>query len=362
MLIIIPIVLVCAIAATWLTAFVYFKNSNIEKRFNTVVSGKNIHEAVLFVENTAGDFSENYGYGGRDIDSPILIASVTKMFTTTCILILCEGGQLSLDDKISLYINNEILNGLHVYKGVEYSYELTVSDLLFQTSGLGQSDYLDYLSSVIENGDKYITFVESISEVKNQTPRFAPNSGKVLYADTNFDLLGVILEKITELPLEQIYKQFIFEPHEMTNTYLPVGENDFVPHTYYGSERLEIPQLIASSRASGGCVSTARDMMIFSKAFWGGELFDKNVLERLADYDRLLNMPPIQYGGGYMRLPLGGLNTFFLAKGELIGHSGSTGSFVFYYPEKDLHIVGDLAQFANPGAAIRFVMQLAMVI
>jgi len=104
-------------------------------------------------------------------------------------------------------------------------------------------------------------------------------------------------------------------------------------------------------------------MMTFSKAFWGGKLFDKAVFERLSNYKCLqFDMSPISYGGGYMRISLDGLNTFFLAKGELIGHSGSTGAFVFYYPEKDLHIVGDLAQFENPGAPVRFAMMLAMVL
>jgi len=52
--------------------------------------------------------------------------------------------------------------------------------------------------------------------------------------------------------------------------------------------------------------------------------------------------------------------TFFMGKGELIGHSGSTGSFAFYYPEKDLYFVGDFNQMANPGLPIKLVMKLAM--
>ena len=148
----------------------------------------------------------------------------------------------------------------------------------------------------------------------------------------------------------------------MNNTYLPVSEDDFIPHLYNGAEKVEYPLFIASLRASGGCVSTARDLMSFSKAFWGGKLVSTAILEQLADYKKLgLGMSPIQYGGGYMRIPLGGLGTSFLTSGALLGHSGTTGSFMFYYPQQDLHFVGDLSQFADPGAPIRFVMQLAMV-
>jgi len=51
-----------------------------------------------------------------------------------------------------------------------------------------------------------------------------------------------------------------------------------------------------------------------------------------------------------------------MGKGELLGHSGSSGSFAFYYPEKNLYIVGDLNQLDNPALPIRLVMRLAMSI
>lgn len=68
-------------------------------------------------------------------------------------------------------------------------------------------------------------------------------------------------------------------------------------------------------------------------------------------------MYPIQYGGGYMRISLNGLLTLFMGKGELVCH---TGSFAFYYPDKDLFLVGDVNQLANPALPIRLVMRLAM--
>ena len=66
--------------------------------FDRMTASKHIHEAVLYVENSDGSFSEKYGYNGRDIDTPMICASVTKLFTTACVLELCEEGKLSLDD------------------------------------------------------------------------------------------------------------------------------------------------------------------------------------------------------------------------------------------------------------------------
>jgi len=62
-----------------------------------------------------------------------------------------------------------------------------------------------------------------------------------------------------------------------------------------------------------------------------------------------------------MQIPLNGLSTLLMGKGELIGYSGSTGSFAFYYPLKELFFVGDINQMAKPSLPIRLSMQLAMV-
>ena len=61
-----------------------------------------------------------------------------------------------------------------------------------------------------------------------------------------------------------------------------------------------------------------------------------------------------------MRIKMGGFSTSFLGQGDLTGHSGSTGSFAFYYPDKELFFVGDFNQMKYPALPIRFVMQLAM--
>ena len=343
------------------------KKQVIEKAFAVAVNSRYIQEAVLLVEDSTGDFSESIGYGGRDIDTPMIMASITKMFTTACVLKLCEENRMSLNDKLTQYFSDSELRELHVYKGHEYSFDLTISDLLFQTSGLPDSfesanQSGSAVMKAIVQGDTFLTFEQILAETKSLMPHFAPNTaGKAYYANINFDLLGETLEMITNLPLADVYKRFIFEPLNLHNTYLPVSDTDFVPHIFYKSKKLERPKLIASCRPSGGGVSTARELMVFSKGFWQGKLFNKNVFEQLSVYKKVqANKGPICYGGGYMRISLEGLVTLFIGNGELLGHSGSTGSFAFYYPQKDLHIVGDLAQLANPALPIRLVMRLAM--
>jgi CubicO group peptidase (beta-lactamase class C family) len=336
----------------------------MEKVFNKTISSSKIHEAVLYVENSQGFFSENYGYGGKDINSPMIAASITKMFTATCILKLYEQGKLSLSDKISNFFDKELLNGLHIFKGCDYSFDLTISNLLFQTSGLPDefesSNNSTTLKTFVEK-DIELTFDETVASAKKLKPHFVPNGKKAYYSNINFDLLGKIIERVTEQPLAEVYKQFIFVPLKMNDTYLPTNDKDFVPHIFYKDKKLERPKLIASCGASGGCVTTAKDLMIFSKAFWCGKLFDKKVFDKLSVYHKLQpSKGPISYGGGYMKINAGGLMTMFIGKGELLGHSGTTGSFAFYYPHKDLHFVGDLNQMGNPAMPIRFLLKLVM--
>lgn len=337
----------------------------IEKKFNKIINSNQIHEAVLFVENSNEDFSYSKGYGGKDIDSPLLMASITKLFTTVCILAMEEQGKLSLDDKITKYFDNSVLDGLHIYKNKEYSFELTLSDLLFQISGLPdiyEEGKISFKDRII-NEDFYYTFNENIEMVKKLNPHFKPHTiKKAYYSDINFDILGEIIEKIMNWPLNKIYRHFIFEPLGLKDTYLPENENDFVPNIYYKDKAIHRPKFVISSRASGGCVTTAREMMIFLKAFFKGNLFNISIFDELSSYNKLqVSMWPICYGGGYMRIPLSGLTTMFMGKGELKGHSGSTGSFAFYYPIKDLFIVGDLNQMANPALPIQLSMQISLI-
>lgn len=338
----------------------------INKVFEHNIKKRQIHEAVLHVENSTGDFSYSRGYGGKDTTTPILMASITKLFTTTCIFILREQGKLSLDDKIAKYMEEDTLSGLHIYKNEAHSMNLTLAHLLFHTSGL--PDAIEEGSKSARecaiSEDREMSFDETLMKTKQLKSHFAPGKGKrAHYANINFELLGKIIEIVTNSTLEDVYKKYIFNPLGLKNTYLPIDEDDIIPNVYYKDTSLHRPKMIRSIRASGGCISTARELMIFMKAFFGGRLFVKTVFHELEKSNKLqMNMSPICYGAGFMRIPLDGFVTLFMGKGELQGHSGSTGSFAFYHSESDLYFTGDVNQMVNPGLPVRLAMRLAMSI
>ena len=338
--------------------------SSCEKLFDKINKKTDIYESVVLVESGSGDFSFSKGYRGKEVNTPIVAASITKMFTAACILKLMEQGIISLDDKISKFYEVSDIEGLHTYKKKDFTGEITLSDLLFQTSGLADfyEEGKNCIKKQIIKKDIFLSFKQKLDLTKELPAHFAPHSKKrAHYADINYDLLGDIIEKVTNKPLTEVFRTFIFTPLEMAHTYLPTSKEEYIPEIYVKNQKIHRPQFVICSGASGGVISTTRDLMIFMKAYFSGKFIDKKRLEQMGENRKLqLTMTPIRYAGGYMQISVEQMAILGKGMGSLIGHSGSTGSFAFYLPSKDLYFSGDFNQVANPVLPIRFVMQMAM--
>ncbi len=101
--------------------------SKFEKVFDKTMASKLVHEGICLIENSAGDFSWNKGYGGKELETPFLMASVTKLFTTACIVKLLEDSKVDLEDKIVRFLDVEELKGIHTYKGIDYTAQIAIS-------------------------------------------------------------------------------------------------------------------------------------------------------------------------------------------------------------------------------------------
>lgn len=340
----------------------------LAEKLNKILQGrvnqKNVFGAVVRIESGDGSFAWEAGAGTMEASSQYLAASITKMYTTAAILKLRESGRLRLEDKISLYLPQDILAGLHVYKGTDYSQELTIRQLLFQTSGLpdvseeGVGNNKGFLAKAIDEDLGY-TFEEMLAATKELQPHFKPGQkGKAYYADVNFDLLGHIIESITQKSLDDAYKEFILNPLSLRHTYLYQSSASHPP-IHYNSEPLQRPLLLSSAGASGGIVTNAQEQMVFLKAFFRGEIFPKEYLDELYVWNSLgFQKGGLEYGGGLMRSKLLPVVNWFYPNAELIGHSGSTNSFAFYSPAKDLYITGTLNQVNNPSLCFPFMVGL----
>src|SRR6185437_8167043 len=78
----------------------------------------------------------NIAEGSMNPNQPAYMASVGKMFTSVLISMLYENDQLSFEDGITNYLDQELVKDLHVYKGKDYTNDIKIKHLLNQTSGL----------------------------------------------------------------------------------------------------------------------------------------------------------------------------------------------------------------------------------
>ncbi len=310
------------------------------------------------------DFSWSGASGNMEKDSCYFIASTTKLFVTAIILQLRQKGLLNFDDRITNYVSPAFMKGLHVLNGKDYSSSVTIQHLLAHTSGI--SDYFQQTGSngeslqteLMQGKDQYWTFEEAIERSKILQPKFPPGTrGKAFYSDTNFQLLGHIVEKITGNSISDNLDRNIISPLGLTQTYLYKDIADVRPKTfYYKNRELSIPRAMTSFSSDGGIVSTSNDMMVFLKAFFGGGLFPVSYLSELQQWNKIFF--PMRAGIGihlfklpWIFNPLGNLP-------PLIGHSGLSGALAYHNSQKDLYITGTVNQVAHPDTSFRLVLKL----
>jgi D-alanyl-D-alanine carboxypeptidase len=353
---------------------------NLNLKLEHLVSeqvGKSVGNCVLAV--TKGDGSYSWagaaGIANQDgqvpmtKDTPIYIASILKLYTATVIMQLYEKGALSLDDPMSRYLPEGLIKGIHVYKGKDYSQEITIKQLLSHTSGI--ADYYiekpkggkSVFETLLEEPERTWTENETIEWTRDKLkPNFPPGTD-ASYSDTNFDLLGKIIESITGQPLHIVYEDFIFRPLGLKHTWVIERSTPQIaiptsPADVFYKDR-NITNIRSNSAYWPYIVSTSEEMVLFLKALNEGKIISKDTLQLMHDWHKLEF--PIQYGYGTMYFKLPPLMSKLSGLTPLWGHSGSTGSFLYYSEDLDLYMAGSIDKVGSdfkPFMLIRDVMKL----
>ncbi len=344
--------------------FAVEKADSLQQVLNKVVDNKKVFGATFAIKYQ--DSIWHGEAGNIKSDQPFFIASTTKLFVTSIILKLRSEGKLSLNDKISKYLDSTVMKGLHLYKGKDYSYDITIQHLLAHTSGL--PDYFEDKNregvslemQLFEAKDRSWTFQDALAISKTLPTHFIPGTTKKAhYSDTNFQLLGKIIEAITGKTFNEAVKDIVFNALGMSSTYMYSNSKDTTPiNLYYKKEKLMIPLAMTSFGADGGAVSTSSDMLIFIEAFFTGKLFPVSYIEELKQWNKIFF--PLQSGVGIHRFKL---PWFFDPAGmtpELIGHSGLSGAMAYYSEKDKLFIVGTVNQVAYPSTSFNTAVKLIM--
>lgn len=342
------------------------KEKSLQTVLDKTVDGKKIFGTSFAVKQNGSIWLG--ASGNISTDESYFIASTTKLFTTAIILGLKSEGKLNPDDKISNYLDNSTLDRLHVYNGKDYSNELTVKHLMAHTSGLA-----DYFQDKGANGksledeltsgnDQFWTFAGVLERNRAMKPLFAPGmKNKAHYSDTNFQLLGKIIENVTGSSFTEKCNTSIIQPLGLSKTYLYVDPKDTTPKTlFYKSEPLVIPNAMSSTGPDGGMVSTSSEMLIFIEAFFTGKLFPSEYINDLQEWNRIFF--PMRSGIG---IHLFKLPWIFNPTGTLpyfIGHSGLSGALAYHSPEEDLYVAGTVNQIAHPDISFKTMIKLTQIL
>ena len=342
-----------------------FNHSKLNQIINNVTLRKYIFGAVFNI--SAGDKSQSWcgASGNIKADSRYYIASINKLFISAIALKLISQGRMSFEDTLSKYLPKNLIADLHVYRGKDYSNDITIFHMLSQTSGLPC-----YILDKPQNGISVLKQLEAgidcswptekvVEYIKILKPHFPPGEGrKAVYTDTNHQLLSLVIKKITGTSIKGTLNH-LFSELNMKNTHVYDDYNDrnyIFP--YYKDKQMDINQFMTST--NNDIISTARDQMIFIRAFFNGYFYPKEKLKMLEKWKPIFF--PFQYGVGIQKFYMPRYLTPFKAVPDMVGHCGSTGSVAFYIPDADLYITGTTNQQASPNVAFQTLIKIVHVL
>ena len=223
-------------------------------------------------------------------DTELVIGSVTKTFVAATILQLVEEGRLELDDPVRLHL--PLLRDLNA--------EITLAELLDHTSGLADL-FNDTTRTGLEEHPEHAWTADEILGALHE-PWYAPGEGWA-YANTNYYLLGMVVERVTgESLADEIDRRFL-DPLGLEATHLLNG-------TVGGP--LE-PAWTTIFWASGAMAASAADLARWGDALYGGTVLDpstRRAMLRLNSHDYGLGVQLVEVDGepGYGHTGL--LNTY----------------------------------------------------
>lgn len=274
-----------------------------------------------------GEANLDYGISTQT-STPFLLASMTKSFTATCIMMLVEEGKIKLDAPISTYLSDTP----DAWK------DITIRNLLSHTAGL--KDRFEEVPFDVNKWRVNYTEDAMYDAARKTATDFKPGQ-RFQYSDQGFFLLGMIVEKVGEMPYPTFLQRRIFDPLGMKNS---------------GTIRLT---RVVKGMASGyawvngglfhntrrtdygivshfGIVSTVEDLAKFDAALYGEKLVKRPSLDamwtltRLSD-DSAAYTPYGGYGLGWFLDNFNGHRS--------VGHGGSTGTAYVRFPDDKLSVI-----------------------
>ncbi|MGD2179988.1 serine hydrolase domain-containing protein [Lusitaniella coriacea] len=315
----------------------------LQKTLDSTLSDSGSVGAVVGIATPVGSW---FGASGQSNLNPktevsprdrFPIGSITKTFVATTILQLVEEEVLSLDDTLNQWLPPDIT------QHVEYSDKITLRNLLNHTSGI-----YSYTEKLQTEGEKNPSLF-----IRDWTPKelvaysgepniFAPGE-KWSYSNTNYILLGMIVEAASGSSLESEIRARILDPLGLENTffggeeeipggyasgYLDLNEDGDFEDIVDGIPEDVTPFNLTQAWAAGAMVSNTQDLTRFIQALFAGELLAPDTFAQMRTVTDT-GMEGFSYGLGIFSRDIPGI-------GKVWGHNGGVAAFssnLLYAPD-----------------------------
>ena len=299
----------------------------IPKRFTAIAPGC----VVLVAKDNEILYKKSFGLADVEKKVPMQAdmffrtGSMGKQYTAIAVLQLVEEGKIGLQDSIQKYIPEFPSKG----------YTITIEDLLAHVSGI--KDYLSEISNPSKEKEHY-TPQDGVDYIKDDSLNFIPGSN-YRYSNSNFYLLGYIIEKVSGKPFEAYLQENVLDKAGLHNTFYIHPEIDIpnMPQGYFrfdGKMEKATLQSVDIMYAAGALISNVDDIYKWHQALYNQELVKKETLEKATTPFKFPDGTFSQYGYGWFIKDIDGSKT--------IEHGGSTDGFqsdAIYLPNEHVFVV-----------------------
>lgn len=308
-------------------AFINEKKYAVSMFFEKTWSEKNDNVSFLVAKNGQIIYENYMGFANKRTDeqitkdTPLHIASVSKVLTATATLMLIDAHKIKLDQKVNTIITN-------------FPYpDVTVQTLLNHRSGMKNYAYFTYENN---NWDKKVTLTnEDIIKVMidKEIPLESKSDTRFSYCNTNYAVLALIIEKVTGMKFPEAMKEMIFTPLGMTNTYVCDFKKDhenIVPS--YKGNNVEIgTDYLDGVYGDKNIYSTPRDLLKFDTARFAPFFLNPELLKKVYKGYSYESKGQKNYGLGIRMVEFEEGEPFFFHNGWW---HGNTSSFIILRKEK----------------------------
>ena len=274
-------------------------NQKIDELLSTYVSSDAPGFSVKVINRGESVYSKGFGlsnldYNVKNSDSTIFsIASIAKQFTASAIWALINDGKISLDDDIRMYLT----------EFPEHNETIKIRHLLNHTSGITNYQTLMYLSGFDYDKDYYDNNTVLKLACRQKELNNFPGE-KVAYSNTSYNLLAIIIERISGKNLNDYLKENVLNPLNMNNTFVRVAHGKRIKNKAIGYQKKGDSYIYNVSNqlsyGAGSMGSSINDMAIWMQMLNGQKLKFTSLTHFLKTTETLNSGKEAKYARGLM--------------------------------------------------------------